>query len=76
MVDYEASVLHGTGEWLKQNGEAIYDTSPQPFRKLDFGYVTVKGNHLYLFVEHMPSDGRLLLPGLQEFDPRGALAPC
>ena len=65
VVDYEAAVLRGTGAWLHRNSEAIYNTSPQPFRKLDFGYATVKDNHLYLFVEHMPSDGRLHLPGLQ-----------
>jgi alpha-L-fucosidase len=65
VVDYEAAVLRGTGAWLRRNSEAIYDTSPQPFRKLDFGYATVKGNHLYLFVEHLPADGRLRLPGMQ-----------
>ncbi len=65
VVDYEAGVLHGTGEWLRKNGAAIYDTTPQPFRKLEFGYATVKGHHLYLFVEHAPADGRLRLPGMQ-----------
>jgi alpha-L-fucosidase len=65
VVDYEAQVLRGTGRWLRQNGEAIYDSAPQPFRKLDFGYATEKGGRLYLFVEKMPADGRLHLPGLQ-----------
>jgi alpha-L-fucosidase len=65
VVEYEAEVLRGTGQWLRQNGEAIYGTSPQPFRKLDFGYATVKGNSLYLFVEQWPVDGRLRLPGLK-----------
>jgi alpha-L-fucosidase len=65
LVSYEADVLRGTGEWLKRNGEAIYATQPQPFRKLDFGYATVSGNKLYLFVEHTPADGQLRLPGLK-----------
>ncbi len=63
VVPFEASVLHGTGDWLRQNGEAIYGTQPQPFRKLPFGYATVKGHRLYLFVEHVPADGRIFLPG-------------
>jgi len=65
VVDYEAAVLHGTGAWLQRNSTAIYDTTPQPFRKLDFGYATVKGHHLYLFVEHLPANGHLRLPGMQ-----------
>ena len=37
IVDYEAEVLRGAGAWVRKNSDAIYDTSPQPFRKLDFG---------------------------------------
>ena len=65
VVEYEAAVLRGTGEWLKRNGEAIYGTQPEPFRKLDFGYTTVKNDKLYLFVENVPADGQLRLPGMQ-----------
>jgi alpha-L-fucosidase len=65
VVEFEAAVLRGTGTWLKRNREAIYGTQPQPFRKLDFGYVTVKNDHLFLFVEHPPANGRLDLPGFQ-----------
>jgi alpha-L-fucosidase len=65
VVPYEADVLRGVGKWLKQNGEAIYNTNPQPFRELDFGYATTKGNQLYLLVEHMPAGAKLHLPGLR-----------
>lgn len=65
VVEYEADVLRGVGRWLGQNGEAIYGTDPQPFRKLSFGYATVKKNQLFLFIEHPPQDGRITLPGLK-----------
>lgn len=64
VVPFEADVLKGIGDWMKVNGEAIYATAPQPFDKLDFGYATVKGETLYLFVDKMPLDGILRLPGL------------
>jgi alpha-L-fucosidase len=64
VVPYESDVLHGIGAWLKVNGEAIYGTQPQPFSKLDFGYATVKGNRLFLFVEKAQPNGKLTLPGM------------
>jgi alpha-L-fucosidase len=73
VVEFEAGVLRGTGEWLKRNSDAIYGTQPQPFRKLDFGYATVKGNRLFLFVENVPKDGLLKLPGLQNRITRASL---
>jgi len=65
VVPYEAGVLRGMGAWLKANGAAIYGTQPQPFRKLDFGYSTVKDSRLFLFVENAPSSGNLVLPGMR-----------
>jgi len=65
VVEFEADVLKGVGAWLKENGEAIYGSEPQPFRQLDFGYATVKPGKLYLLVRDWPADGRLMLPGLQ-----------
>lgn len=64
VVPYERDVLQGIGRWLQVNGEAIYATTPQPFDALDFGHATVGRHRLYLFVEKIPPDGVLRLPGL------------
>lgn len=65
VVPFEADVLRGMGRFVHANAEAIYDTQPQPFRELDFGYATVKPGRLYLFITKWPADGRLRLPGLR-----------
>jgi len=65
VVPFEADVLKGVGEWLKPNAEAIYGTKASPFANLDFGYATVKGNFVYLFVKTTPSNGVLRLPGAE-----------
>lgn len=64
VVPFEADVLKGIGAWLRINGEAIYGTRAQPFAKLDFGYATLGRDKIFLFIEKMPADGRLRLPGV------------
>lgn len=66
VVPYEAQVLHGIGQWMQRNGEAVYATRKQPFPALDFGYATVGPHALYLFVSKIPADGRLHLPGVTD----------
>jgi alpha-L-fucosidase len=60
--------LKEVGAWIKNNGEALYGTTASPFDQLDWGRCTVKKagrkNRLYLHVFDMPSDGKLLVPGL------------
>jgi alpha-L-fucosidase len=61
--------LKAIGGWMKVNGEAIYGTTASPFQRLPWGRATKKisGNHttLYLHVFNWPTDGKLLVPGLE-----------
>jgi alpha-L-fucosidase len=54
------------GAWLRKNGDAIYDTERSPFNgPVPAGRVTAKGNRLYVFLEELPKDGIIALPGLK-----------
>lgn len=61
--------LKDMGDWMKENGEAIYETQASPFEKLDWGRCTQKEDGknavLYLHVFDWPKDGKLVVPGLQ-----------
>lgn len=61
--------LKDIGEWMKLNGEAIYETQASPFQKLDWGRCTqkVKGENtiLYLHVFDWPKDGELIVPKIE-----------
>ena len=60
--------LNEIGDWMKTNGEAIYGTSPSPFKKLEWGRCTIKKSgaksRIYLHVFDFPKDGILRIPGL------------
>jgi alpha-L-fucosidase/acetyl esterase/lipase len=62
--------LEAIGQWMQLNGQSIYGTSASPFAKLDWGRCTQKQlpdgtTALYLHVFQWPTDGKLIVPGLQ-----------
>jgi alpha-L-fucosidase len=62
--------LAAIGRWMSRYGESIYGTEASPFPSLSWGRSTRKslpGNvtRLYLHVFDWPSDGRLVVSGLQ-----------
>ena len=65
IIDYEINILKGMGDWMKVNGESIYETEPTPFKRLNWGHATVGNGKLYLHVFEWPVDGKLVVPGLK-----------
>ena len=59
------ATLRKVGTWVQANGESIYGTSASPLPEQPWGFVTAKGDSLYLHVFSWPGDGVLRLPGLK-----------
>jgi len=57
--------LHEIGNWLKENGNAIYGTRGGPFKPGDWGASTHKGNLIYVHVLKWPED-KLILPAISQ----------
>ena len=55
-------LLKQIGAWMKVNGEAVYGSTRGPFDYLPWGWATLKGDMLYLFVLKWPKDGELRIP--------------
>ncbi len=60
--------LKEIGDWMKVNGESIYDTKASPFANLKWGRCTMKetedGTRLYLHVFDWPADGKISVHGI------------
>ena len=67
VVDFEKKVLEQMGNWLSRYGYAVYQTEASPFQQeFDWGAVTRKDNHLYLFLSGTyPKEGKITfqMPG-------------
>ena len=63
--DATVEIFRKVGPWVERNAESIYGTTANPFGELPWGYCTVKGSKLYLFVRDWPQDGMLTVPGLK-----------
>ncbi len=61
--------MEAIGKWMAVNGESIYGTTASPFAELAWGRCTMKRDGdtttLYLHVFDWPSDGRLVVPKLE-----------
>lgn len=58
-------ILKFTGDWMAANSESIYGAEGNPFNdNFPWGYVTRKGNSLYLHLIQCPQNNRIQLKGL------------
>lgn len=64
VVPFEKQVLEGIGEWLKKNGESIYETKESPLSKQEWGFITSKPRKLYLHIVNYPENNNLSIKGL------------
>lgn len=65
IIDYEINILREIGRWMKVNGEAIYDASPSPFKRLPQAWCTTRPGRIFLHITDWPGDRRLVVPGLK-----------
>lgn len=61
-----ADNMREAGAWIRAHGEAFYGTTASPFTEaLSFGAATKKEGKLYLHVQEIPENGKIVLPALE-----------
>lgn len=64
VVDFEKQVIQGIGQWLSQNGEAIYGTRPFPVGEKPWGVFTYSPSNIFMHLTRVPDEGEIILYGL------------
>ena len=56
------TLMHGIGQWMKTNGEAIYGTRANTLTRVGWGRITTRPGLYYLHVFNWPQNNRLHVP--------------
>lgn len=65
IVPFEKEVLRFMGDWMKQNGEAVYNTSPLYLKSQPWGMATQSAGTINLFLLSPPANGKIIVSGLR-----------
>ncbi len=65
IVPFEKEVLIKMGIWVRENGEAIYETKASQLPSQNWGYITQKPGKIYLHVFKFSKDNKLVINGLE-----------
>ena len=78
--EYDKEIMKNIGLWIKENGQAIYNTAHTPFMEdFEWGTVTRKNDTLYFILSgKYPKDGKieLYMPEYELEKADGKLATC